>query len=187
MAAERTPRPDPLPGLFHYRWAVPTLAAMGSLGGAAKFVTLQRAVGAARSSLKRTLEALIDAGFMGRNPGYGHPLRPEYLLTSKGHALAPACVSVVETLRQLEVEDIGLRKWSLPLAHALASRGRFNLVRATLGDVTPRALAQALRDLQEAGLVERRLVDDSPPRAEYRLTPRGQRLTPVLVALAEAG
>ena len=187
MSVERQPIENPLPGLFHYRWAVPTLAALDSLGGEAKFVTLQKHVGAGRDSLKRTLRALIDLGLVARNPGYGHPLRPEYVLTESGRALGPSCAALITKLRELGIEDIALRKWSIPLAHALATTaGRFNLVRSAIGQVTPRALAQALRDLQEAGLVERRLVDDNPPRTEYRLTARSQTLTPPLRALARA-
>jgi DNA-binding HxlR family transcriptional regulator len=178
---------DTLPGLFHHRWAVPTLAALEKLGGGAKLVTLQRKLGASRELLKGTLAALIEARVVSRNPGYGHPMRPEYLLTPAGRQLAPACARLVEKLRRLGIQDVGLRKWSLPVAHALATAGgRFNRLRAALGDVTPRALAQALRDLQRVGLVERRLVDDNPPRTEYQLTRAGQHLTPAVLALVKA-
>ncbi len=37
---------------------------------------------------------------------------------------------------------------------------------------------------QEVGLVERRLADDHPPRTEYLLTHKGQRLTPTVLAVA---
>jgi DNA-binding HxlR family transcriptional regulator len=42
--------------------------------------------------------------------------------------------------------------------------------------VTPRALALALKDLQAAGLVERRIEDAYPPRALYVATTQGRRL-----------
>jgi DNA-binding HxlR family transcriptional regulator len=175
-----------LTGLFHHRWAVPALAALSTLGGGAKFVTLQMNLGVSRDSLKRTLVALVDAGLIARNPGYGHPMRPEYVLTAVGKQVAPACAAVVEKLQRLGIEDIGLKKWSLPVAHALvAADGRFNRLCAALGEVTPRALAQALRDLQQVGLVKRLLVDDNPPRTEYQLTRRGRRLTSVMVELAQ--
>ena len=57
----------------------------------AKFVVLQKRLGISRSSLQRTLRALIDAGLVKKNPGYGHPMRPEYLLTERGAKVgAPA-------------------------------------------------------------------------------------------------
>ncbi len=176
-----------LPGLFHYRWAVPTLAALSALGGNAKFVTLQRSLGANRNSLKRTLAALINARLISRNPGYGHPMRPEYLLTPAGNQAARAAAALVENIERLGIIDIGLNKWSFPVAHALATTGgRFNRILAVLTNITPRALAQALRDLQVAGLVKRLLVDDNPPRTEYRLTQPGQLLMPFLSALDHA-
>ena len=36
----------------------------------------------------RSLAHLIDIGLVIRNPGYGHPLRPEYLLTDNGRGVA---------------------------------------------------------------------------------------------------
>jgi len=164
---------------------VPTLAALDEQGGEAKLVTLQRRLGASRELLKRTLLFLIDARLVLRNPGYGHPMRPEYLLTPAGRVLAPACARLLKRLDRLGIEEIGLKKWSLPVADALATAdGRFNRIRAILSGVTPRALAQALRDLQMAGLVERRLIDDSPPRTEYRLTRAGLGIAPLVRALA---
>ena len=187
MCARKALGVDPLGELLHHRWAVPTLAALDALGGGAKLVTLRNRLGASRDSLQRTLVALVDAGLVRRNPGYGHPMRPEFLLTPVGHEIAPICSALVTALRRLEIEDVALKKWSLPVAHALATvGGRFNRVRAMIEDVTPRALAQALRDLQTIGLVERSLVDGSPPRTEYRLTRRGRRLAPAIEALARA-
>lgn len=174
-----------LPRLFHHRWAVPTLAALDATGGAAKFVTLRNRVGASRDSLRRTLRALIDAGLVRRNPGHGHPMRPEYMLTRLGRRLAPASATLLDELESLGIEEIALNKWSLPVACALeAAGGRFGRVRAALGEVTPRALARALRDLQRAGIVERRLVDGYPPYTEYRLTGRGRRLKALVLPLA---
>lgn len=179
---------DPLLRLFHFRWSVPTLAAFDALGGQAKFITLQRRLEVSRSSLQRTLAALLAARLVRRNPGYGHPMRPEYLLTSPGRRVAAASAVLLARLERLGILELALRKWSLPVAQALArSGGRFNGLQAELGSVTPRALAQALRDLQEAGLIERRLVDESPPRADYQLTDEGRRVAGLTRALARAG
>jgi DNA-binding HxlR family transcriptional regulator len=187
MNAERTHPASPLPGLFHHRWAVPALAALGAIGGEAKFVTLQHALGIGRDSLARTLEALVAASLVRRNPGYGHPMRPEYLLSSKGSEIAPFCLQLVEKLERLGISDLAFNKWSLPVVHATATAGgRFNALRAALPGITPRALTQALRDAEEAGLLSRTLVDDHPPRTEYGLTRRGRGLTDLLGKLAAA-
>jgi len=61
---------------------------------------------------------------------------------------------------------------------------RFNEFKQAVGEIPPRTLAQRLVDLEEAGVLERRVVDARPPRVEYLLTPKGRRLQAVLDALA---
>jgi DNA-binding HxlR family transcriptional regulator len=165
-----------LVALFHNRWSVPILAELHRQRGS-RFVTLTRTLGLSRESLRRTLTALIDSGLVGRNPGYGHPLRPEYVLTTAGERIGSACRPLVEALRRGELEEIGLKKWSMPTVLALAGRPRrFSELREELVGVTPRALALALKDLETAALVERRVTKDYPPATSYRLTPLGRSL-----------
>jgi len=163
-----------LVALFHNRWSVPILAELHRQRGS-RFVTLTRTLGLSRESLRRTLAALIDGGLVGRNPGYGHPLRPEYVLTRAGEALASACGPLVERLQRDDLEDVGLKKWSMPVVYALAEGPRrFSELRERLEGISPRALALALKDLEAAGLVDRRVTDDYPPATVYRLTEAGR-------------
>lgn len=163
--------------LLHFRWTVPLLSAFDGLGGQAKFVTLEHRLGISRSTLQRTLEGVIALGLVTRNPGYGHPLRPEYLLTERGRHVAPACASLEKALEHLEVTEVALNKWSLPMLDALMrEQARFNRLRDALGKITPRALALALHDLERSGLVRRTLIDERPPRAEYEPTRAGRRI-----------
>ena len=172
-----------LVSLFHHRWSVPILAELHRLQGA-KFVTLVHKMGASRDSLRRSLDALIDQGFVMRNPGYGHPMRPEYLLTAQGAKLAPVCAKLLKILRRLGLERMGLCKWTLMVTVALRrSGGRFSEVKAFLPGITARALTLALKALQDAALVERTVTPGYPPRTSYRLTPRGRRLAPVVESL----
>ena len=169
-----------LVALFHNRWSVPILAELHRQRGS-RFVTLTRTLGLSRESLRRTLAALIDGGLVGRNPGYGHPLRPEYVLTRAGERLARACGPLVERLREDELEDVGLKKWSMPVVYALGEGPRrFSELRETLERISPRALALALKDLEAAGIVDRRVTDDYPPATVYRLTRTGRSLATLL-------
>lgn len=167
--------------LFHHRWAVPILAELDS-GSASRFVTLARRLGLSRESLRQTLAALIDAGLVKRNPGYGHPLRPEYLLTAEGRRVAPHCARLVDALRREDLVDVGLKKWSVPVLLALERERRFGELRDRL-QASPRALTLALKELAEAGLVERRVHDGFPPSSSYRLTPRARKLRRVAAPL----
>jgi len=166
--------------LFHHRWAVPVLAELHR-GAGAKFVTLVNRLGIGRDSLRRTLAALIERGWVVKNPGHGHPLRPEYLLTPAGARLAPWCARLMKVLHALRVEGVALRKWSMPVAYALSCGAeRFSEVKGCLAGSTPRALTGALKEMQRAGLIERIVSDGYPPATFYQLTTRGRRLVPLL-------
>ena len=60
---------------------------------------------------------------------------------------------------------------------------RFNEFRQAVSGVAPKTLSERLRELEQAGVLERRLVDASPPYAEYRLTDRGRKLASVVERL----
>src|SRR2546428_11304589 len=84
----------------------------------------------------------------------------------------------------LEAADVLGRRWALALLYASHEGAvRFNEFRQALREVPPRTLAQRLADLEDAGLLERRIVDARPPHVEYLLTARGQRLKTVVDAL----
>lgn len=138
--------------------------------GAVRFVELQRKLGVGRESLRRAVDALVDLGYVEHNEGYGHPLRPEYLITRAGREAAALAVLVVES----PVRETLLRKWSVPVLAQLTQPRRFSELRASLGDVTPRALALALRELESAGLVRRDVLPTRPPSTVYRSTPKAQ-------------
>ncbi|MGN6797871.1 MAG: winged helix-turn-helix transcriptional regulator [Gaiellaceae bacterium] len=154
--------------LFHHRWAPPALSLLADREGA-RFVELQRTLDVGRESLRRALDALIDLGYVRRNPGYGHPLRPEYVITAAGRHAA----DVARRASEATSRETLLRKWSVPVLAELDDGRRFSELRASLPGVTPRALALALRDLEEARLVRREVLPTRPPSTVYRATRRG--------------
>jgi DNA-binding HxlR family transcriptional regulator len=160
--------------LSRYRWTLPILAQLTRTGGS-RFVPLAAQLGLSRDALRQTLDALIDLGLVMPNPGYGHPTRPEYILTERGRHLAPASAHLVEYVRRRGLADVALKKWSLPTVALLTGEHRYGELRRTTG-ATPRALTLALKDLVAAGVVERRVYDGFPPSSTYRLTARGRAL-----------
>jgi DNA-binding HxlR family transcriptional regulator len=160
-----------LVALFHHRWAPPALVVLAERG-AGRFVEIQRTLGAGSNSLRHALDALLELGYVRRNPGYGHPLRPEYLVTDSGRVVGATCARVLETADP----DVLLRKWSVPTLAQLDEPRRFSELRSGLGSVTSRALALALQDLEGARLVEREVLATRPPSTVYRATGKGRRV-----------
>lgn len=60
---------------------------------------------------------------------------------------------------------------------------RYSDVEAAFGDVSSSTLSARLRDLTEAGVLERRQYDEIPPRVEYTLTDDGEELCNLLEPL----
>lgn len=161
--------------VFHHRWAVPVLAELERERGT-RFVLLANRLGVPRETLSRTLAALIEGGLVARNPGHGHPLRPEYLLTPEGAPLAARCLSLLDVLPERE---LSLKKWSVPVLAAVGDGARFSDLLDGL-PASPRALTLALKDLQTLGLVEREVVGGYPPTTRYRPTSAGRRVQQAL-------
>jgi DNA-binding HxlR family transcriptional regulator len=162
--------------LSHYRWAIPILAEMDRTEGS-KFVTLAHHLSISRDSLQRTLAALIELGWVMKNPGYGHPLRPEYILTETGKRLGPTCQELFQLMTEAKLERVALQKWSLPILEVIFQGAeRFSEIKSHLHSATGRAVTLALKELCQAGLVERAVVNDFPPTTIYKLQDSGNRL-----------
>ena len=168
--------------LLHWRWSLPILSILWLEQGA-KFVLLVNRLNISRDALSRTLGALIELGYVEKNPGYGHPLRPEYLLTVEGEAIAPALTRLLQQLKESDLEAIALNKWSLPVVW-LIGRGqtRFSQLQAALQGVSPRALSLTLADLEGAGLLERQ----GEKRPTYGLSYLGREVWEKVEGLAES-
>jgi DNA-binding HxlR family transcriptional regulator len=92
------------------------------------------------------------------------------------------CEPVPEEVRR--AADLLERRWLLSILFAALSGAlRFNEFVEAIDGISPRMLTERLRDLEEAGLVERTVVPSTPPAVEYRLTDKGKALAPVIEAL----
>jgi DNA-binding HxlR family transcriptional regulator len=75
-------------------------------------------------------------------------------------------------------------KWKgVVLYHLSDSVLRFNELRRRLSGITQRMLTRQLRELEESELIIRTVYAEVPPRVEYRLSPKGESLKPVIRTL----
>jgi DNA-binding HxlR family transcriptional regulator/DNA-binding response OmpR family regulator len=81
------------------------------------------------------------------------------------------------------------KKWHPVIIQVLLSAGPmgFSDLQTRLDDVSAKVLTDALEELQETGLIERRVISESPLRVEYSLTPRGEDLQTTIRSLADWG
>ena len=78
--------------------------------------------------------------------------------------------------------------WKVPIIwHLLSSTRRFGELRRDVGRVTQKVLAQQLRELEEDGIVSRKVYPVVPLKVEYSLTPLGRSLRPVVAVMCAWG
>lgn len=89
----------------------------------------------------------------------------------------PACP--VETTANL----IG-GKWKLLIMRdLLAGTQRFGALKKSIDGISQKVLTSNLREMEDAGLVARRVYPEVPPRVEYSLTDTGESLRPIIDAM----
>ena len=80
------------------------------------------------------------------------------------------------------IEIIG-RRWTGAIIRALlAGDTRFSQIRSTIPGLSDRLLSERLKELEAEGIVERRVLADTPVRIEYHLTAKGEDLADVVQA-----
>jgi DNA-binding HxlR family transcriptional regulator len=79
-------------------------------------------------------------------------------------------------------------KWTIQVLFELHRAGgpiRFRKLQVAVKPITQKELTKRLRDLERAGMVDRKVFAEVPPRVEYRLTELGASLVPALTGLHE--
>lgn len=77
--------------------------------------------------------------------------------------------------------DILAKRWTPLIIRVLLDGGcRFTDLTASIPGLSDRLVAERLRELEAEGIVERRVYGDRPVKVEYRLTPKGLALEPVV-------
>lgn len=84
--------------------------------------------------------------------------------------------------------DILSGKWKLKILWHLSSGTiRFNELQRVLGNTTTKTLTQQLRELEEQGIITRKVFLKIPPKVEYSLSELGAILKPILAQLCDWG
>jgi DNA-binding HxlR family transcriptional regulator len=81
--------------------------------------------------------------------------------------------------------DLISKKWALLIINAVGNYGslRFNKLMEELHGISPKTLADTLKQLQNEGLLRRESFAEIPPRVEYSLTEDGRGLREAVVPI----
>lgn len=157
-------------------WSLNILALMHE-GVPGRQATLLSASKASRTSFAASLGHLVDLGLLQRNPGHGHPLRPEFRLTKKGAQIAKIASEIIDAVPPPAETKILRKTWTVPILAVTESPRYFVDIKSNLPSITDRALSQSLSLLHEEKWL-RRDVDLSrrPLRPTYQATHIGGRI-----------
>lgn len=75
--------------------------------------------------------------------------------------------------------------WKSIILYYLTSPKRYSELKRAIPAITEKMLVQHLKQLREDNLINREVVQEMPPITIYSLTPSGEQLLPVLLAMAD--
>ncbi len=92
-------------------------------------------------------------------------------------------LKIIDTCPIQGVIDVVSKKWSLLIVGVLGntSKMRYNGIMNELKGISPKTLADTLKQLHHAGIVNRQSFNEIPPRVEYSLTEDGEKLRDAII------
>ncbi len=88
---------------------------------------------------------------------------------------------------ELVMDMIGGRWKTIVLFHLKDGVMRSGELQRSLHGIANKMFTQTVRELEQAGLVERIVYPTVPPKVEYKLTPMGESVMPVIESLSNWG
>lgn len=88
---------------------------------------------------------------------------------------------------ETSVKMLGCKWRILIIRELLTGTKRFGELKKAITGITQKVLTSKLREMEELGLLERKIYPQIPPRVEYTLTDIGYSLRPVVDTLKDWG
>lgn len=88
---------------------------------------------------------------------------------------------------RLTASLVGYRWTTLIVRDLLGGKKRYSELLRSVSGISPRMLADRLKQLEDNGLVLRTVYATVPPTTDYELTPLGRKLKQVIRAMASFG
>lgn len=94
-------------------------------------------------------------------------------------------LKILQTCPIQGVIDVISKKWALLIIAVIGGYGelRYSGIMRELRGISPKTLADTLKELEKSGIVSREAFKEIPPRVEYSLTPDGVKLRYAILPL----
>ena len=145
-------------------WSLEILALLHA-GVPGRQAPLLAATSASRTSFAASLEHLVQLRLLERNPGHGHPLRPEFRLTRNGVKIAETASRIVKAVPDDREFALLRRSWTVPILALTDTPKRFSTIKSDLATITDRALSTSLHQLEVREWLQRDI--DTSKRVPY--------------------
>ncbi|MFL9485093.1 winged helix-turn-helix transcriptional regulator [Chitinophagaceae bacterium LWZ2-11] len=79
-------------------------------------------------------------------------------------------------------------KWKIMIIYAVSKNcNRFSLLQKAIPQISKQMLINQLRELEEDKIIERKVYAEIPPKVEYKITPYGQSIMPIILVIQDWG
>ncbi|NOU96670.1 transcriptional regulator [Paenibacillus sp. LMG 31456] len=85
------------------------------------------------------------------------------------------------------IQAIGGKWKMLILWHVNEGGRRYNELRRLIPGISQKVLTQHLKELEQDGLISRKVFPEMPPRVEYQMSPYGKTLEPIFEIMYDWG
>ncbi|KIC43073.1 transcriptional regulator [Ruegeria sp. ANG-R] len=135
-------------------WSLNILALMHT-GVPGRQAPLLARTSASRTAFAASLDHLIKLGLIERNPGHGHPLRPEFRLTATGTQAARIAHAITRAVPEDSTNKLLRKSWTVPILALTGTPHRFSAIKSDLTPITDRALSSSLHQLEDHDWIRR--------------------------------
>ncbi|MDB5258673.1 MAG: HxlR family transcriptional regulator [Chitinophagaceae bacterium] len=79
-------------------------------------------------------------------------------------------------------------KWKVLVIYGISKKcNRFSMLQKAIPQISKQMLINQLRELEEDGLIERKIFAEVPPRVEYKLTAYGKSMMTIIMHIQKWG
>lgn len=135
-------------------WSLNILALMHT-GVPGRQASLLTATSASRTAFAASLGHLVQLNLIERNPGHGHPLRPEFRLTQAGAQAARTAHEILKITPEDSTRKLLRKSWTVPILALTGTPHRFSAIKSDLPPITDRALSSSLHQLEDHDWIRR--------------------------------